>query len=173
MGYTVGSGTYYEGDKIEIIACANWPYRFNKWSHTDLKMAVQTFVMPDSNTILIAEFGPDTLTRYSLSVNSSPMEGGTVSGNGRYSAGDAVTISATANPEYEFYGWNHTLDTASTIIYTMPSKDVTITAYFRKKNTDLERPLNNSTDRPVKILKDGILFIYYKNSLYDIYGVKH
>jgi hypothetical protein len=173
MGYTVGSGTYYEGDKIEIIACANWPYRFNKWSHTDLKMAVQTFVMPDSNTILIAEFGPDTLTRYSLSVNSSPMEGGTVSGNGRYSAGDAVTISATANPEYEFYGWNHTLDTDSTIIYTMPSKDVTITAYFRKKNTDLERPLNNSTDRPVKMLKDGILFIYYKNSLYDIYGVKH
>ena len=172
-GYTVGSGTYYEGDTIQIEATSYWPYRFYQWSHNDIRMAIQTFIMPDSNTILIAEFGPDTLIRFNLSVNTSPVDGGTVTGYGRYSAGEAVTLSAYANLGYEFYGWSHTTDTASTILYTMPAKNMTLTAYFIKSNSDLEIPFNNSTDRPIKILKDGILFIYYKNSLYDIYGIRH
>ena len=171
-GYTVGSGTYYEGDTIQIEATSYWPYRFYKWSHNNIRMAIQTFIMPDSNTTLIAEFGPDTLIRFNLSVNTSPVDGGTVTGYGRYSAGEAVTLSAYANLGYEFYGWSHTTDTASTVLYTMPAKNVTLTAYFIKSNSDLEIPFNNSTDRPVKILKDGMLFIYYKNSLYDIYGIK-
>ena len=171
-GYTVGSGTYYEGDTIQIEATSYWPYRFYKWSHNNIRMAIQTFIMPDSNTTLIAEFGPDTLIRFNLSVNTSPVDGGTVTGYGRYSAGEAVTLNAYANLGYEFYGWSHTTDTASTVLYTMPAKNVTLTAYFIKSNSDLEIPFNNSTDRPVKILKDGMLFIYYKNSLYDIYGIK-
>ena len=172
-GYTVGSGTYYEGDTIQIEATSYWPYRFYKWSHNNIRMAIQTFIMPDSNTTLIAEFGPDTLIRFNLSVNTSPVDGGTVTGYGRYSAGEAVTLNAYANLGYEFYGWSHTTDTASTVLYTMPAKNVTLTAYFIKSNSDLEIPFNNSTDRPVKILKDGMLFIYYKNSLYDIYGTRH
>ena len=173
MGYTVGSGTYYEGDRIQIEATAYWRYRFNKWSHNNIRMAIQDFIMPDSNTILIAEFGPDTLIKYNLSVISSPAEGGIVTGNGRYPAGVAVTLSASANSGYEFYGWSHTLDTTSTVSFTMPLQDVTLTAYFKKRNTGIEVPFDDNTSTPIKILKDGILFIYYKNSLYDIYGIKH
>lgn len=48
-----------------------------------------------------------TIKQHTLTLYSSPTEGGTVSGGGTYKDGTAVTITATPNEGYAFKEWQH------------------------------------------------------------------
>lgn len=56
-----------------------------------------------------------------ISVSASPVEGGTVTGGGNYSFGASATVTATANPGFQFVNWTENGTQASTSSsYTFP-----------------------------------------------------
>ncbi len=71
-----------------------------------------------------------------LTLVASPSEGGTCSGDGTYSVGQTVEISATANAGYAFSKWSSdsagsdTVSTDNPYSYTVPSSDTTLYAIF-------------------------------------------
>ncbi|TBL68558.1 polysaccharide lyase family 8 super-sandwich domain-containing protein [Paenibacillus thalictri] len=72
--------------------------------------------------------------KYELSVIANPTEGGTVSGEGSYAAGEVVTLSAKPNFGYLFTGW--TIGgieiTEADYNYVMPEDYTVVTANFRR-----------------------------------------
>ena len=71
----------------------------------------------------------DTDSKYQLTLEASPAEGGTVEGAGKYEEGEEVTISATANEGYAFVEWGDG-DTNASRTYIMPGSASTLTATF-------------------------------------------
>lgn len=70
----------------------------------------------------------DDSTTYTLTVEASPAEGGTVEGSGTYSPGQMVEISAVAKSGYRFSAWNDgNTDANRTVTVT---GDATYTATF-------------------------------------------
>jgi len=75
---------------------------------------------------------------YALTVNVSPITGGTVSGtaSGSYTAGTAVSVTANANSGYTFTGWTVSGATitggnnANPATFDMPANNVTLTVNF-------------------------------------------
>lgn len=70
----------------------------------------------------------DDSTTYTLTVEASPAEGGTVEGSGTYSPGQMVEISAVAKSGYRFSAWNDG-DTDANRTVTVTG-DATYTATF-------------------------------------------
>ena len=85
---------------------------------------------------------------YELSLTVNPDEGGTVSGDGEYEQGDAITLTATAESGYEFINWinreANEVSAESKFDYIMPAKDVSIKANFEKKATSIVPALPES-----------------------------
>ncbi len=75
----------------------------------------------------------DSAKSYTLTLEASPVNGGSVSGEGRYKEGDIVTAGATAHSGYTLKNWtvNGTqVSTSSTFKFYMPASDTVITANF-------------------------------------------
>jgi hypothetical protein len=94
-----------------------------------------------SDGLVSAWAGPGIFHTLPLNMNqltlfSDPPEGGTVTGEGTYSPGETVSISAIANTNYVFQYWSgdtSLLDNveAGSITFTMPAEPVTLTAHFQ------------------------------------------
>ena len=83
------------------------------------------------------------------SVTVTTTIGGKVTGGGRYSPGDLVTLTATPDNGYVFSGWVLTGVTvsdssAATISFTMPNTSVEAKANFKAKSSG--RPTTSVTD---------------------------
>ena len=80
-----------------------------------------------------AEPGPSGVPM--LSLVADPVDGGTVSGAGWYSAGTQVTLRASNLTNYVFERWadadGNTVSTASQFKYTKKADNETLTAHFR------------------------------------------
>lgn len=73
------------------------------------------------------------LQTYQLTVNTQPVVGGTAGGAGNYIPNQAVTLTATPNPGYQFVSWTlqgSVISTNPNFVYTMPSQNVTLVANF-------------------------------------------
>lgn len=73
---------------------------------TQESVSTQTPVQPGSvvaGTALIAAHGQSQF--FKVTAEASPLEGGTVTGNGTYEEGANATVTATANEGYVFKGW--------------------------------------------------------------------
>ena len=127
------NGTYYEGDEIEIIATANEGYEFDQWSDGN-KDAKRTITIGTADLNLTASF---KAVQYQLTITAGT--GGTVNTevNGKYSAGQTVTIVATPNDDYEFDKWSDGNTNASRTI-TIGKEDLTLTATFKKKASGID-----------------------------------
>ena len=100
--------------------------------------------------------------KYTVTTNSSPTAGGTTSGDGTYSKGTKVTLTATAKKGYKFVRWRVSDGTSSTnnSISVTVNSNITATAYFEKLSGLILRDANppeqilysSSTN---KILYDG------------------
>ena len=81
----------------------------------------------------------DAEPTYTLTLNVDPEEGGTVEGAGNYLEGQVVSLTATANPGYEFVNWTdedgNEISNLADYEYTMPADNVTLTANFREAPT--------------------------------------
>ena len=76
---------------------------------------------------------------YNLILEAEPIESGTVESSGQYEEGEEIQISATSNPGWEFVNWvdeeEIVISTEPSFVYTMPNRDVTLTAHFEEEQT--------------------------------------
>lgn len=121
-----------EGLEVTINANAETGYALDYWYDEDLNEASYdfsyTFVMPNHDVTLYAAF----TTGYTLTVTSSDMSKGTVSGGGQYPAGRTVTLRM--NYLFgTFVGWfgnNELISENNPFNFLMPSNNYLIEAKF-------------------------------------------
>jgi len=107
---------------------------------------------------------------YYLTVSANDDTMGEVSGSGLYEEGYRGPVTATAFDGYYLKYWSFTDNTDTSVVFTMPSADTSVTAFFA--------PLGESTgttkDEPAphKLLKEGKLYILKNNKTYTLQGQK-
>ncbi len=73
---------------------------------------------------------------YNLSLQANPGNGGTVSGEGQYEAGQQISVSASAGSGFTFQNWTNAtgnvVSTAADFNFTMPASNTTLTANFNQ-----------------------------------------
>lgn len=113
QGGTVSGGTSAaSGSLITVHAAANPGWAFVHWTENGNVVSTDpnySFTIL-ANRNLVAEF----IQTYSISANSNPAAGGTISGTGNYNSGSVVTMQATANQGFVFYSWTENGNTIST-----------------------------------------------------------
>ena len=138
-GSVSGGGSYQRGVSATVSATLNDGYRFVCWRENGEAVSFNssyTFSV-SGNTALTAVFEKNTPApsiSYTISVQASPAEGGTVTGGDTYQRGATVTIAATPNSGYQFKEWQ--LDgrqISTTASYTFAAgADQAFTAVFEK-----------------------------------------
>ncbi|MBQ3055007.1 MAG: S-layer homology domain-containing protein [Oscillospiraceae bacterium] len=142
---SVESYQYYPGDLVEIEAFADDEFQFGGWSANTEAVefdraasAHTTFVMPSENVILTATF---IAGEEKFQISFQNIGGGnaaTKNGKTEFYEGDKVTIVGTPKTGYRFFGWStgnlsgvkFNNEYSSTTTFTMPAKDIVITATF-------------------------------------------
>ncbi len=106
-GSVSGSGTYEEGEKVEIKATANKGYKFSKWNDGNTDDTRTITVTADAT--FIASFEEESApepTKYTITVKSNDETMGYVTGKGTYAEGSKINIEAIPNKGYEFVEWD-------------------------------------------------------------------
>ena len=115
-GTVTGAGTVDEGSQLTLTATASVGYRFDRWQDA-LGASVSTsasyaFLVTEDRT-LTAAFS--VLPIYTLTLDSSPAAGGSVTGGGSFQSGTSATVTATAAVGYVFSKWTSGSNTVSTV----------------------------------------------------------
>ncbi|MFY9188916.1 MAG: S-layer homology domain-containing protein [bacterium] len=134
-----GGGEFEQGATVTITANrAPDGQRFKEWqvisggiTLANSQEASTSFEMPANAVAITAAYEPIPATAYTVTVNGSYA---VVTGAGSYAQGATVTINAGGRSSYTFAGWTSsdgvtfTNANNATTTFTMPDKDVTITA---------------------------------------------
>lgn len=109
---------------VVVEATANYGYHFQQWSNGSI--SIQDTIFLDGDTALSATFAKN---QYALSVQSTDLSLGTVSGTGVYDYLDTVVITATATaPHYFFERWSDgSTDSIHSVVIT---GNMALVAYF-------------------------------------------
>jgi len=133
--------TYKAGSKVTVTAEESEGYTFTGWSGASNDKNATITVTMNGDISLTANFRQST---YTLSVNASPTQGGTVSRepqNNTYIYGENVAITATQASGYTFTHWtitsgNGTISNATNAsTYVTMNGDATVTANFTQNPT--------------------------------------
>lgn len=126
---------YYAGDVIAITAIPAGGYQFVQWQGDAVEdeLSASTTVLMDGNKTVSALFTPEQTFPLTISV-SDPVAGITdpVPGIYSYTSGQIATVTASANPGYNFVNWTGDVSgnvTTLTIEITMDAAK-SITANF-------------------------------------------
>jgi len=133
-GTVGGAGTYKEGETVILTATPANRFKFVGWYKNSVSgeslstLATYSF-SAESSLTLIALFEDLTVR---ITISASPAEGGTVTGGGDYSRGDAVKLTAAPNSGYRFTGWfsGSTNESTSTIYTFEATTDRSLVAQF-------------------------------------------
>ena len=150
-GYVLGNDTVDYLDTVVLTAVANHGYMFDHWSDGAYENP-HSFVANGNRTIT-AYFVP---AQFTLSVISSDLNMGTVSGGGNFNYQSTRTIRAIANTGYHFTHWNDgDVNNNRTITLT---QDTTFTAYFAPNQYTLTL---QSADESLGIVTGGGEYVYH------------
>lgn len=130
----------------DIGDSSHFSVRYNCTADTTYYLGVKFLSANTGGTITVK---CDTETKYTLTVQASSIEGGTVTGGGTVKAGETCSFSAAAKDGYEFAGWYD----GNTLVTTSASSQITMTA-----NKTLTAKFN-------KILVDGQYVIKIWNGI--------
>jgi formylglycine-generating enzyme required for sulfatase activity len=103
-GTVTGGGSFPNGTVVTNMAAPGANYQFVNWT-------VNGSVVSTSATCILTLTNNETLTAnfipiiYTITVNASPANGGTVGGGGAFAAGSTNTVTATATNGYTFAYW--------------------------------------------------------------------
>lgn len=144
-GSVSGEGRYVVGSTVTVYAYVNSSYAFRNWTDTKgniLSTATSFgFVNTEATDTLIANYAftpgnpsepsePSTTLYYRLGLKAT--QGCSVSGAGRYLAGNSVRVSASVESGYNFLGWTNlkgeTVSNSTSFSYTVPVDGDTLTA---------------------------------------------
>ena len=137
-GTVEGAGTYYENTNCTLKAVANHGYAFQKWNdnNTDNPRTITV----TGNATYTATFRQ--LQEHHITYTAQQTHGTiSVSPTNAY-VGDVVTLTATPATGYMLDHWTVTTDSKEEIPvvdnkFTMPDKEVTVSATFRLEPVDL------------------------------------
>ncbi len=136
LGFVRGEGTFLYGNSVTIIAFPNTGVSFLGWYGNDgtlvSSLKSYSFKMPYEDVAYTAKF---EWTPYSISVNINDTSMGVVTGDGSYTYGQNVTLVATPNNHYSFFGWYNGENLLSQDLkysFSMPNKSLSYTARFVK-----------------------------------------
>jgi len=105
-GAVNGAGSYRAGTEVTVTATTNDGYIFAGWYDILQNLLTEqesyTFTVTE-NVSLYAYW--EEITKFEVTLYSSPNYGVTLTGAGRYAEGTEVTVTATANENYIFIGW--------------------------------------------------------------------
>lgn len=136
LGSISGDGTFLYGSNVTVTATPNIGVSFLGWYDDGDNLVssnpTYTFTMPYEDIQYIAKFAwtPYSIT---LSVNDDSM--GSVTGDGSYTHGQQVNLTATPNEHYSFFGWyddSTLLSQETTYSFSMPNKSLNYSAKFVK-----------------------------------------
>lgn len=134
-GTATGAGTYYEGEEVTVTATAAAGYEFVNW--TDATGEVSTanpyvFTLGTADVALTANF---VVLDFTLTLQVSPANAGSVTGAGTHAFASVVAVNTTpASPNFVFVNWTKGTDVVSTTAafnYTMPAENVTLVANYQ------------------------------------------
>ncbi len=100
MGSTGGSGSYADGQVVQISASPNYGYKFEKWD--DGSTGNPRSVTVNGAKKYIAIFAEDG---FGINLNCNPEGAGKLSGENRYKYMSTANVSTSANPGYTFKDW--------------------------------------------------------------------
>jgi len=106
-GVNTGSGAYTVGTVVTVSSVANNGFTFVNWTENGVVVSTSSsfqFVIA-ANRTLVANYRAIPASQFAVVLSSSPVAGGSTDGEGAYTAGTSVTISAVANTSYTFANW--------------------------------------------------------------------
>ncbi|CAD5256763.1 MULTISPECIES: M6 family metalloprotease domain-containing protein [unclassified Imperialibacter] len=130
-GDVIGAGVYEKDESVEVSATAADGYAFLNWTEGATEVsdnAVYSFTATGDRS-LVANFEEVI----SIAATASPAAGGAVTGQGDFSPGAAVNLTATASEGYNFVNWTEggtEISTEATLSFTA-SVDRTLVANFQ------------------------------------------
>jgi len=148
-GSVSGGGNYTYGQNCTLTATANMGYTFDHWTKNGSAIsggATISFAVT-ANATYVACFNTQS---YTITTQSNPTNGGTVSGGGNYTYGQNCTLTATANVGFSFDHWTKngsTISGGATINFAVTA-NATYVAYFNAQSytiTTQSNPTNGGT----------------------------
>ena len=140
-----GGGYYTPGDKVTITAQLETGYEFAGWTSSSAGTVSNsqsfTFTMPNKPTTMTANA---KAKGYSLTVTAGSGVR-SVTGSGRYNAGDKVTLYVYVNDGYtlnHFSNLNANYN-GNTVTFNMPAKDLSLTATAKAQGYSLRVTAGN------------------------------
>lgn len=131
-GIATYTGTVDLGSTITIVDTPNTNYKYNYITVNGVKQTNKTFTIPIDNNAIVQVFF--TLVGYNITI--AEVEHGIVTVDKTIAtAGDIVTLTATASSGYTFSSWVVKTTSGSTVTvsnnsFTMPASDVMVSATF-------------------------------------------
>ena len=97
-GATTGAGTFNSGDSVTVKAVRAAGYIFVNWTEGEniVSTSAEYIFTITGNRALVANFTIGIQQQYTVTLSSSPQEGGTTSGGGTFDSGASVTVRAVA-----------------------------------------------------------------------------
>lgn len=160
--FNISSGNKYEvGSFVNLRAYNNSNYKFVNWTENGTVISTEqslNYEVKENDSKLVANFvyspsnpqEPSVAPIYhKLTVKSNPAEGGyfNVSGTNRYAEGSTVSLYAYSNTSYIFNNWTldgKVISTDYHLNYTIPNKDVTLTANYSYNPSNPDEPAHSS-----------------------------
>lgn len=105
-GTVSGGGSFVVGSSVTVKASTSKGYEFVNWTDGSRVVSTSqayTFTV-NAATTLVANFRI-VPQQYTVSLSSSPVAGGTVTGGGSFTEGSDVNVRATPGRGYEFVSW--------------------------------------------------------------------
>ncbi len=123
LGTVLGSGDYQYLDTVILTATAMAHYHFAQWQDGNTENPRVVVVSEDASYTAMFE-----IDVYHITVESSDLNMGYVSGGGDVAYGQPVTVEATAYSGYHFSCWSNGV-TTNPYSFTL-TQDTSLTAYF-------------------------------------------
>lgn len=125
--FNLSEGPLHENDEVYYVTAAMHGNGCNFWvmysADEQLGLYMDSNLQYDltENYIYAVRINPSELDgwaspNYLITATANPMEGGTVSGTGRYAEGELCSLLATANSNYFFTNWTENGEIVSTEI---------------------------------------------------------
>ncbi len=131
-----GTGTYNSGSIAELSAVPSIGYIFVNWTENGTEVSANTVLSftVDCDRNLVANF---SLQSFTITVNTNPEIGGTVTGAGIYDYGFTAELKATPANGYNFINWTENgTEVSANTVYSFPVQSSKIfTANFEIINS--------------------------------------
>lgn len=162
-GTVSGGGSYVAGTQVNLRATANTNFQFVNWTLNGEEISTErnfTYTKKDADETLIAHFvynpkdpnePTEPVKQTRLDVVADPMDGGSVSGGGKFATGAQVSLKASPNTGFVFVNWTRNGEKVSTernFTYSKEDGDETLIAHFAYQPGNPNEP-NEPDIKPV------------------------